>query len=352
MKARRRLQCLVAASMVCLLVGAAAAGETRARKFAISGQGELRLNVPASWTADTMPATAESPAGIQLGPRAGAPFEMLVSPMGYATRDAPAPGSAVLKKMVQDAADLLKPQAVERSIDIREIRGASAMGYYFSATDRAPKPGEFKIVTQGVLMIGNLLASFTVLTNDGQRDVVDGALDMIRTATYVAPSSSGLPRGQIRKEKGDYLITKGSDWRIRFPSSDFEMVRETHRPDGTQDYYMLSSDTRGLHVSFFVEPATKCATSAECRDLYWSNPGPLIRNPQRVRKYEANGFSIVEFFLPEVTLAEFKVSQMNISGHVVRGGYWLDMHISKVDFKDSDKPLFDDFVNAITLSSR
>ncbi len=233
MKERRRLQCIVVASMLCLLAGAAAAGETESRTFAIFGQGELQLNIPVSWTAETTPATAESPAGIQFGPKAGAPFEMVLTPVGHATGESPAPGSAVLKKLAQDAAELLKPRAVERTIDVREIRSASGAGYYFFATDRAPKPGEFKIATQGFVMVGNLLVSFTILTNDGQRHVIDDALEMIRNAKYVAPSSSALP-----------------------------------------------------------------------------------------------------------------------AGYAVRGGYWLDMHISKVESKDSDKPLFDNFVNSITLFSR
>ncbi len=193
MKKRERVRRLVAAFLLCLVAGAAAADETKSRTFAISGQGELQLNVPVSWTSDTMPATAEIPAGIQFGPRAGAPFEMLFTPMGYVTKDAPAPGPAVLKKLAQDAAALLKDRAVERTIDVRELRGASAAGYYFSATDRAAKPGEFKIATQGFVMVGDLLVSFTVLTNDGQRHVVDSALEMVRNARYVPSSSSSLP---------------------------------------------------------------------------------------------------------------------------------------------------------------
>lgn len=188
MKKRGRIRCLVAAFLLCLVAGAAAAEETKSRTFAISGQGELQLRIPVSWTSETMPATAETPAGIQFGPRSGAPFEMLLTPVGYATKDAPAPGPAVLKKLAQDAAALLKDRAVERTIDVREIRGASAAGYYFSATDRDPKPGEFKIATQGFLMVGDLLVSFTILTNDGQRHVVDGALEMVRSARYVPPS--------------------------------------------------------------------------------------------------------------------------------------------------------------------
>jgi len=42
------------------------------------------------------------------------------------------------------AAQSALSQAVEKSLPVQELRGGNAQGSYFSATDRAPKPGEFK----------------------------------------------------------------------------------------------------------------------------------------------------------------------------------------------------------------
>jgi hypothetical protein len=52
------------------------------------------------------------------------------------------------------------------------------------ATDRAPKPGEWKYVTQGMVNIDGAPFAFTILTNDGQEAVAKAAMDLIRNASY------------------------------------------------------------------------------------------------------------------------------------------------------------------------
>ena len=83
------------------------------------------------------------------------------------------------------AAKFIKSQAVEETLKIVELKGSSGRGYYFSATDKAPKPGEYKFMTQGILLVGELTVTFTILTNDNQKDTVNDALTMLRTATHL-----------------------------------------------------------------------------------------------------------------------------------------------------------------------
>jgi hypothetical protein len=64
-----------------------------------------------------------------------------------------------------------------------EFQGRSGPGFYFSATDRAPKPGEYKFLTQGIVRVGELSVTFTILTNDGQEAVVKQALEALKGAS-------------------------------------------------------------------------------------------------------------------------------------------------------------------------
>ena len=73
-------------------------------------------------------------------------------------------------------------QAVEKSISIQDLKGPHAEGTYFSATDRAPKPGEFKYMTQGAMSVSGLPVTFTILTNDDSKSPESVALRMLRTA--------------------------------------------------------------------------------------------------------------------------------------------------------------------------
>jgi hypothetical protein len=79
-------------------------------------------------------------------------------------------------------------QSVERVLPIQEIKGVDGRGFYFAATDRAPKPGEYKYLTQGMIRVGEIALAFTILTNDGEESVVQAALKILRTAAH-RPSS-------------------------------------------------------------------------------------------------------------------------------------------------------------------
>jgi hypothetical protein len=57
-------------------------------------------------------------------------------------------------------------------------------GYYYSLTDRAPGPGEYKYVTQGTLLTGELMVVFTFLHRDLAMPEKSMVLAMLANATY------------------------------------------------------------------------------------------------------------------------------------------------------------------------
>jgi hypothetical protein len=97
---------------------------------------------------------------------------------------APKPDRETLQRLAQRAAGGIKSPALEKTIEVLEFEGAAGVGYYFSVTDHAPKPGEYKYMTQGILPVGVLMLPFTVYTNDGQQDIVTEALTMLKSAIH------------------------------------------------------------------------------------------------------------------------------------------------------------------------
>jgi hypothetical protein len=73
------------------------------------------------------------------------------------------------------------------ALPLVEFAGASGIGYYFSATDKAPAPGDFKHLTEGMLQVDDLTLAFTTLTNDGQERARAAALDMMKSAAHAQP---------------------------------------------------------------------------------------------------------------------------------------------------------------------
>jgi hypothetical protein len=174
-----------AKSMVLALAlsAAAVAAEGDTKKYPLPNNTSLQLTVPAQWQDEVKAKEGSNPAAVYFTPREGPPFKVFVIPIGTAKADAST--AAQMRLAVQQAADKVKPQAAEAMLTAEEFEGAPGGGYLFSATDAAPKPEEFKFLTQGMLLIGEVVVSFGVLTNDGQEKVKEQALSMLRSATHV-----------------------------------------------------------------------------------------------------------------------------------------------------------------------
>jgi hypothetical protein len=160
----------------------ASAEEATVRSYPLPEHGTFQVKVPESWKDSVARPGGGLPPTITFAPKAGAPFKILVTPLWPAQPDAKKPTADELKEKVQRAADGAAPQAVEKTIEVKLLKGPTNIGYYFAATDRAPKPGEFKFLNQGMVTVEDLLVTFTILTNDGQDAAVTAALSMLSGA--------------------------------------------------------------------------------------------------------------------------------------------------------------------------
>lgn len=160
----------------------ASAGNVVIRSYALQTHGTFELKVPESWKDSVSQPSSELPPTIRLSPKIGAHFQVLVTPIWRAGADIKPATLDELRATVRQAADIAVLQSVEELIEVKEIKGPSNTGYYFSATDKAPNPGEFKYLNQGVIAVNDLLVSFTILTNDRQDSIVQEALSMLLSA--------------------------------------------------------------------------------------------------------------------------------------------------------------------------
>ena len=154
------------------------------RRYELPNLDTLELALPAGWQDETDVPPGGIPLTIRLYPAAGAPFEVFVTPESPEPTAGEVRDTEALRAAVRDAAVRIQPQAVEESIEIRRLQGGSGIGFYFSATDRAPQPEEFRYMNQGALQAGELTLWFTILTNDGQEAVVADALAMLQAAVH------------------------------------------------------------------------------------------------------------------------------------------------------------------------
>jgi len=170
-------------SLVLILTSFMASAENLViRSFALPKHGTFELKIPASWNDSVAQRPGGQPPTITLSPKMGAQFQVLVTPMWSARPDMKSASPDELRTTVRRAADSAAQQSVEKSIAVKELKGSANIGYYFTATDRAPQPGEFKYLNQGMIAVNDLRVAFTILTNDGQEANVKEALSILLLA--------------------------------------------------------------------------------------------------------------------------------------------------------------------------
>jgi hypothetical protein len=181
-----RISIVCVLSLWCLTASAnAQTSGTSERRIALPDHGALLIQIPRDWREHVRQPPNRLPPTIALEPASGKPFRVLITAMWPATKDRPPQSRDQIRAAVERAAQNARPQAVEAQLPVVEFQGRAGPGFYFSATDRAPKPGDYTFLTQGMLRIGELSVTFTILTNEGQESVVKQALDALKTAAHV-----------------------------------------------------------------------------------------------------------------------------------------------------------------------
>jgi len=173
---------------VCLLPFYIQAGEQLTeRQFPIPGHGVLKFEVPESWIDDVNQPSKDLPPTITFSPPSGESFKILITAMWSPKKEEDFNKPPKIKSALEQRGQRLLPTAEETELKLCGLKGPSYWGYYFSLADKAPKQGEFKYLTQGALGLGDLLLSFSILTNEKESEAILEAKTMLRSARQEHP---------------------------------------------------------------------------------------------------------------------------------------------------------------------
>jgi hypothetical protein len=153
------------------------------KRYALPEHGFFQLSLPPGWT-DQFDQNSRPPL-ISFRQTQGQPFTVAVIPAWQTKAGKPGASREELREEVERMASAIHLFAVEKEIKVIEFAGAAGPGFYFFATDSAPKPGEYKFMTRGMLKVSDLSVTFTILTNEGQDAIVSAALEMLKGAVHV-----------------------------------------------------------------------------------------------------------------------------------------------------------------------
>jgi hypothetical protein len=148
------------------------------RAYPLPGHGTFELPVAEDWK-DAVAAPADLPPTITFS---GRDFQFLVTPLWSKTSEPGFNAPGKVKTFVEQQGRGLLGQAVEKQLVVNALAGGNP-GYFYTLTDKAPGPGEYRYMTQGAVAVDDLLVTFTFLSNrrdDAQRGEVLGALTHAR----------------------------------------------------------------------------------------------------------------------------------------------------------------------------
>jgi hypothetical protein len=122
------------------------------------------------------------------------------------------------------------------------------------------------------------------------------------------------------------------------------------RDDGLGAYYLLVDEKQDINLSIYIEPIKNCTDSKSCRDMVWKLGNPAWGKPQNVVRTEIGDVSVLELMVPKYQGKD--VQQQNVYAEFVAGGFWVDMHLSKVLYKPEDHQLFERIIKAVMFESK
>jgi hypothetical protein len=170
--------------LVTLLIASigSGAGQKAIRKYPIPEHGTLELNVPTPWKGELHKTRQNMPPTVIFTPSKGNDFQVMISVLWGKTGNQDFNSSEKIRTFVEKDGQKLLPNTAEGKIVLQEIKGVSHRGYYYSITDKAPNPGEYRYMTRGAIGAGNLLLNFTILHRVRDSQVVQDALSFLREA--------------------------------------------------------------------------------------------------------------------------------------------------------------------------
>jgi hypothetical protein len=329
---------LVCCMMLCFLAALVYSQVSSTRQFSIPGHGGLVLQVPEAWKYEILQPPDNLPPTITFSPSSGAPFKMMVTAGGGAIPGEQSLDTSTLRKQVESAAKSAGSQSIEKLIKMQELTGPAINGFYFSATDKAPKTGEYRCMTQGIARLGDIVLAFTILTNDGQDAIVKAGLEMLRGA---------VPRHE-REVKVATTVVKipNQNWVISFDCPQLSNMEEKD----SKGNYGFRANSGLFNISLFVEtPQGPGTEHKDCYAYYWplAKRNPAIAVETVVVAQNANyvrvQYDIVEKFQGK------PIRMRNVNYYIAYGGKWIDIHISFIDPNPADEKIFATFDSSVKV---
>jgi hypothetical protein len=314
------------------------------RAFPLGQWGQLGIELPAGWTAVTQGPDASGGSAIRIQPGRDVPLVLLMTPIPGT--GSPEDVDAAVGKLAEQIRQQIAAVAVETDLPVRELRSPYCHARYVSATDKTvekPTATDFRYVDQGGAAVGRLLVTFTLLTNVKDAPERAQALEIVRSASHGRPTAPWLT-----PEGGVALAYPGKTWKLAMDLPGFDIEPTQLKAGGKGVRLAGYNKATKMIITAFLEEAHPGWTAIDHREDAWKTmqrASPMDR--QDVKRSERGNMALLEMFVPSYKGKQ--TNQKHVNAYLVRDGVWIDVHLSKVDFKDADMALFEKVLGSVRL---
>ena len=136
-------------------------------------------------------------------------------------------------------------------------------------------------------------------------------------------------------------------WALQIDALGFEVTQNLTKPDGRRYLYAANKETRSV-LSITLEKVKATATLDGCRKVFGSKIQP--NGPFKladIKQSQAREMAVLEYLIPEVN--GIPVAQKNVFGCLVKDDVYIDIHLSKVAFKEPDPPALFAILNSSNI---
>lgn len=141
--------------------------------------------IPLEWRVSSKSTNPPAAAVVHIVPSTGDAFDIRLTTLWLDTPARNKTTPDAIRSNVKRSADALLVQSDNKSVILEDLQGDQAHGNYFTLADSNPKPGEYRYVTQGSFLTGELLTAFTILHREPNTADLNRALRMLAGATHV-----------------------------------------------------------------------------------------------------------------------------------------------------------------------
>jgi hypothetical protein len=139
-------------------------------------------------------------------------------------------------------------------------------------------------------------------------------------------------------------------WRLVLPKNAITVEEERVNANGRSGYFTMADAKTNVVISFFIEPVSMCGNSRACRDSVRARGNPSWQDPRQMSDGAFDDVSYFQFFMP--SYAGYPVKQENLYAEFVQDGFWVDLHLSKVQYSAKDHALFEAIVKSIRFEAK